>query len=43
MTCCWDMQGDSLRWHMTPSHGYAIESLPGEVIAAGALAQDLWT
>ncbi len=32
------MQGDKLRWHMTPSHGYAIENLPGEVVAAGALA-----
>ncbi len=24
-----------LRWDMTPSHEYAIESLPGEVVAAG--------
>ncbi|CAL5229561.1 g12913 [Coccomyxa viridis] len=31
-----DWKGDKLRWHMTPSHGYAIEKLPGEVVAAGS-------
>lgn len=30
------VQGQHLRWAVTPSHGYAVDaSLPGEVIAAG--------
>jgi hypothetical protein len=29
------LQGRALKWDLTPSHQYAIESLPGEVVAAG--------
>ncbi|BDA44688.1 Histidinol-phosphatase [Coccomyxa sp. Obi] len=30
-----DWEGQKLRWAVTPSHDYALASLPGEVIAAG--------
>lgn len=29
------LQGQKLRWAVTPSHDYALAALPGEVIAAG--------
>lgn len=29
------LQGQKLRWAVTPSHDYAPAALPGEVIAAG--------
>ena len=32
------VQGQKLQWHLTSSNEYAIESLPGEVLAAGDAA-----
>ena len=32
---CACLQGEMLRWRVTPAHEYALAGLPGEVVAAG--------